>query len=81
MTSSEACVPRRFVESSFVVSDQSVFRRKGCFSLRCPCKRTFCTRQNYCYIPGGVVFVHFVVSEILVNRFGVPVAFLRVRFE
>ena len=33
VTLSEACVTRSDVESSFVVSDQSVFRRKSCVAL------------------------------------------------
>ena len=44
---SEACVPRRDVESSFVVLDQSVFRR-SCVAPRFPCMRTLCTRQHCC---------------------------------
>ena len=34
------------------VSDQSVFRRKSCFSVSCPYMWTHCTRQNYLNIPG-----------------------------
>ena len=43
------------------VSDHSVFRRKSCFSLMCPCKRTFCMRQNYCSIPGVFFFILLLV--------------------
>ena len=34
------------------VSDQSVFRRKGCFSVSCPYMWTHCTRHNYFNIFG-----------------------------
>ena len=36
--------------------------------------------RHYCYIPGELLS-DFVVSAILVNGFGVPGFFLRVRFE
>ena len=47
VTLSEACVTRRDVESSFVVSDQSVFRR-SCVVPRFSCMWTHCTRQHCC---------------------------------
>ena len=47
VTLSEACVTRRDVEFSFVVSDQSVFRRSS-VAPRFPCMWTHCTRQHCC---------------------------------